>query len=130
MFFPCTARPKGLPSDQPNSVLQDRSGRVWVGFHEGGLLLFSGGAYHLLTARDGLPDGEIFSIRETPGGDLLMGSRAGLVRMHGAQFSSYIPQDPLSRRVVFDGARRCRRARLDGHSGRPRRTPREGSTRS
>jgi signal transduction histidine kinase len=101
--FSVYGTPEGLPSDQPNSVLQDRSGRVWVGFHEGGLLLFSGGAYHLLTTRDGLPNGDIFSIRETPKGDLLMGSRDGLVRMHGAQFSSYIPRDPLSRRVVYDG---------------------------
>ena len=101
--FSVYGTPEGLPSDQPNSVLQDHLGRVWVGFHEGGLLLFSGGAYRLLTARDGLPSGEIFSIRETPSGDLLMGSRAGLVRLHGGQFSSYIPHDSLSRQVVFEG---------------------------
>jgi signal transduction histidine kinase/streptogramin lyase len=93
---------EGLPSDQANSVFQDRSGSVWVGFHEGGLLQFSGGGYRLFTARDGMPDAEIFSIRETPGGDLLIATRAGLVRKHGAEFSAYTPPDPLSRQVVFD----------------------------
>ncbi len=45
---------EGLPGDEPNSVFQDHAGRVWVGFHDSGLLLFSGaGAPRLFTARDG-----------------------------------------------------------------------------
>jgi ligand-binding sensor domain-containing protein/signal transduction histidine kinase len=101
--FSVLGTPENLPSDQPNTILQDRAGRIWVGFHDGGLLRFSEGASRTFTSRDGLPEGEIFSIRETPSGDLLLGSRGGLARMHGTQFSILIPEEPLARRTVFEG---------------------------
>ncbi len=94
---------EGLPGDEPNSVFQDHTGRIWVGFHDGGLLLFAGpGSPRLFTARDGLPVTEIFSVREARNGDLLICSRAGLVRMHDGRFATYVPPDPLDRISVFD----------------------------
>jgi len=98
---------EGLPGDEPNSVFPDRAGRIWVGFHDSGLLLFSGNgpmghAPRLFTARDGLPNAEIFSIREARNGDLLICTRAGLVRMHGTGFHLFVPPDPLARANVFD----------------------------
>ena len=45
-------------------MFQDRGGRVWVGFNDVGLMLFSGAESRLYTTRDGLPDSEIFQIRE------------------------------------------------------------------
>jgi signal transduction histidine kinase/ligand-binding sensor domain-containing protein len=94
---------EGLPGDPPNSVFQDRTGRLWVGFHDGGLLLFSGaGAPRLFTPRDGLPNSEIFSIRQARNDDLLICSRAGLVRMHEGRFETFVPPDPLARAAVFD----------------------------
>lgn len=93
---------EGLPSDEPNAVFQDRSGRTWVGFHDSGLMLFSNQDRRVFTTKDGLPNNEIFSIRETRGGDLLIGARGGLVRMHGTQFSTFVPPDPLGRVNVFD----------------------------
>src|SRR6185369_12849958 len=93
---------EGLPSDEPNAVFQDHKGQIWVGFHDSGLLLFSGREHHVYTTRDGLPHNEIFSIRETRDGDLLIGTRGGMARMHGTRFTSYIPADPLGRVSVFD----------------------------
>ncbi|MBZ5619308.1 MAG: hypothetical protein LAQ69_11385 [Acidobacteriia bacterium] len=93
---------EGLPSDEPNAVFQDHSGRIWVGFHDSGLMLFSGGGNRVFTTRDGLPNNEIFSIRETRDGDLLIGARGGLVRMHGTRFTTFVPPDPLGRVNVFD----------------------------
>src|SRR5581483_3494506 len=46
---------EGMPSDAPNTVFQDHSGRVWVGFHDSGLMLFSGSPRKLFTKRDGMP---------------------------------------------------------------------------
>ncbi len=93
---------EGLPSDDPNAVFQDHKGRIWVGFHDSGLMLFSSQPYRVYTTREGLPNNEVFSIRETRGGDLLIGARGGLVRMHGDTFTTYIPPDPLGRVNVFD----------------------------
>ena len=93
---------EGLPSDEPNAVFQDHKGQIWVGFHDSGLMLFSPKGYRVFTTRDGLPNNEVFSIRETPGGDLLIGARGGLVRMHGGRFTTFVPPDPLGRVNVFD----------------------------
>jgi signal transduction histidine kinase/streptogramin lyase len=99
--FTAYGKTEGMPSDEPNTVFQDHTGRIWVGFHDAGLMLFAPGHARSFTRRDGMPDTEIFSIRETPGGDLLMGTRAGLVRMHGSTFTISEPPDP-QRRVVWD----------------------------
>ncbi len=93
---------EGLPSDEPNTVFQDHAGRIWVGFHDSGLMLFSRQARRVFTTRDGLPNNEIFSIRETRGGDLLIGARGGLVRMHSDRFTTFRPPDTLGRQSVFD----------------------------
>ncbi|HEY2014321.1 MAG TPA: two-component regulator propeller domain-containing protein, partial [Bryobacteraceae bacterium] len=94
---------EGLPSDEPNVVFQDHAGRIWVGFHDSGLMLFSGPPpYRVFTARDGLPFNEIFSIRETHDGDLLIGARGGMARMHGTHFTTLVPSDPLGRINVYD----------------------------
>ena len=100
--FTVYGKSEGLPNDEPNTVFQDRGGRVWVGFHEGGLLLFSGERPRLYTTSDGLPDDDVVSIRESRTGDLLIGTRGGLSRLHGQHFDNFAPPDPLGRRNVFD----------------------------
>jgi signal transduction histidine kinase/ligand-binding sensor domain-containing protein len=92
-----------MPSDEPNTVFQDHTGRIWVGFHDAGLMLFAPGQPRLFSLPEGMPETEIFSIRETPEGDLLIGTRlAGMVRMHGASFTALLPPDPQHRTVVWD----------------------------
>ncbi len=101
-MFTVYGKTEGLPSDDPNTVYQDRSGRVWVGFHDSGLLLFDPEHYKLFTTWNGLPNNEVFSIRESRDGDLLIGTRGGFVRMHAGKLSTYRPPDPLNRGLVFD----------------------------
>jgi len=100
--FTVYGKPEGLKSDEPNTVFQDHTGRIWVGYHDAGLLLLSPGPARFYTTRDGLPNDEIFSIREAKNGDLLIGARGGLARMHNGKFSVYVPPDPLARLSVFD----------------------------
>jgi len=109
-IFTVYGEAEGLPSDEPNTVFQDRAGRVWVGFHDSGLMLFSGGTRRVFTTRDGLPDNDVFQIREAANGDLLVATRAGLARMTGtpfrthfrAHFRNYTPPDRLGRKGLFD----------------------------
>jgi signal transduction histidine kinase/ligand-binding sensor domain-containing protein len=100
--FTAYGKTEGLPSDEPNAIYQDRAGTIWVGFHESGLLRFGPGPPRRYTTRDGLPNNEIFSIREASNGDLLIGARGGMVRMHDGRFTTFVPNDPLERLNVFD----------------------------
>jgi signal transduction histidine kinase/ligand-binding sensor domain-containing protein len=100
--FTVYGRTEGLPSDEPNVVFQDSRGRVWVGFHDAGLMMLSADGNRIFATRDGLPNNEIFSIREAPDGDLLIGERAGMVRMHNGRFTTYVAPDPLAKLNVFD----------------------------
>jgi signal transduction histidine kinase/ligand-binding sensor domain-containing protein len=100
--FTVYGKSESFPSDEPNVAYQDRSGRIWVGFHDAGLLMISDEARKLFTTLDGLPNNEVFSIRETPGGDLLIGTRGGLLRLHDGRFTTFVPKDPLSRILIFD----------------------------
>lgn len=100
--FTVYGKSEGLPSDDPNTVFQDRSGRIWVGYHDAGLLLFNPEHYQLVTTWNGLPNNEVFSIRQSRNGDLLVGTRGGFVRMHDMHLTTYRPPDELNRGLVFD----------------------------
>jgi len=95
-------RPEGLPSDEPLAVRQDRHGDVWVGYNGPGLVAIRDGKTRVYTTKNGLPSNGINAIRESRNGDLLVATRSGLSRMHGASFSNYFFPDPLGRRGVFD----------------------------
>jgi len=100
--FTVYGKSEGLPSDDPDTVFQDRQSRLWIGFHDSGLVQFSPGSSRLFTARDGLPSNEIFSIHDTREGDLLVGTREGLARLHLGRFSTFLPPDSLRRESVYD----------------------------
>jgi len=101
-IFTVYGKSEGLPSDEPNTIFQDHHGRLWVGYHDSGLMLFESDGYRQFTTRDGLPNNEVYSIRETRDGDLLIAARGGMARMHAMRLTRYIPTDPLSRLNVFD----------------------------
>jgi signal transduction histidine kinase/ligand-binding sensor domain-containing protein len=110
-LFSMFGEAEGLPSDEPTTVYQDHRGRVWVGFHDRGLVqLANGKPVRVYTQRDGLPSNEIFSIREDRDGDLLIAARGGPSRLHDGRFINPVMNDPLNRRVTFDF--------LEDHNGR------------
>ena len=83
-------------------MYQDRSGQIWIGFHDRGLVRFGGAKPRVYTIRDGLPSNEIFSIREDHRGDLLVSTREGPSRMHDGKFYNQALEDPMHRRLSFD----------------------------
>lgn len=97
--FAVFGRNEGLPSDQPTTVMQARDGAVWVGFHDGGVGRFVESKFLTLP---GLPSQEVFCLREASGGEVLVGTRAGLTRIRGGVMSTYSPSDPVGRHNVFD----------------------------
>jgi signal transduction histidine kinase/streptogramin lyase len=101
-IFTVYGQNEGLPSDHPNAVFEDHHGRIWVAFHNSGLMLFSPTGYRVFTTREGLEHEEVFSIRESRSGDLLLSTRGGLVRMSGTNFKTYALSDEFGRKHVFD----------------------------
>ena len=101
-IFMVYGKPEGLPSDASNVVFQDRAGRIWIGFNDLGMMLFSGAQPRRYTISDGLPDNDIFQIREDQKGDLLVATRSGVARLQNGKFRTYHPPDPLARKGVFD----------------------------
>lgn len=102
-LFSMYGESEGLPSDEPTTVYQDHSGRIWVGFHDRGLVqLADGKPERIYTQKDGLPSNEIFSIRESREGDLLIAARGGPSRLHDGHFVNPVMNDPLNRRIAFD----------------------------
>ncbi len=69
--FTVYGKPEGLPSDEPDTVYQDRHGKIWVGFQDGGMMLFSGAVPQAFATNPGMPKGRVYSIRETRSGELL-----------------------------------------------------------
>jgi signal transduction histidine kinase/ligand-binding sensor domain-containing protein len=102
-LFSMYGESEGLPSDEPTTVYQDHRGRIWVGFHDSGLVqLEDGKPVRVFTTKDGLPSNEIFSIRESRDGDLLIAARGGPSRLHDGHFVNPVMADPLNRRIAFD----------------------------
>ncbi|WP_321474825.1 two-component regulator propeller domain-containing protein [uncultured Paludibaculum sp.] len=97
--FAVFGKNEGLPSDQPTTVMQARDGAVWVGFHDGGVGRFVESRFVTV---QGLPSKEVFCLREASGGEVLVGTRAGLTRIRGGSVTTYVPNDPVGRHNVFD----------------------------
>jgi ligand-binding sensor domain-containing protein/two-component sensor histidine kinase len=101
-LFTVYGRSEGLPSDEPTVLHQDARGQIWIGYHDSGLVAWSPGKLRLYTTDDGLPSNEMFAIRDTRAGDLLIASRGGVSRLHQGHFVNYWVPDPVGRRVVYD----------------------------
>ena len=95
--FTVYGKPEGLPSDEPTSVHQDHSGRIWVGLLDGGLQLLSGGKAPAPALTQG-----VFSIQETHDGELLVAGRDGLMRLSAGRWRSFVPPDPVGRKSVYN----------------------------
>ena len=80
---------EGLPSDEVNTVFQDHAGRIWVGFRDKGLMLFSPEGHRSFTENEGLPENYVVSIREGRTGELLVATRRGLARLRDMKLYTY-----------------------------------------
>jgi signal transduction histidine kinase/ligand-binding sensor domain-containing protein len=101
-LFTNYGRTEGFPADEPIAVHEDRSGRVWVGYHSDGVVAFQDGKLRSYTTRDGLASNEIFAIRETRVGDLLILGRGGVSLLRNGRASTFIGREALGIGNVYD----------------------------
>lgn len=84
----------GLGDMEVHSLLQDRTGFIWIGTASG-LYRYDGKHFRGYAEREGLPDGPFDSLHETADGALLVGTRKGALRRRGGRFEAIpIPGSP------------------------------------
>jgi signal transduction histidine kinase/ligand-binding sensor domain-containing protein len=96
--FRVYGKEEGLPSDEPNTIFQDRLGTTWAGFLDAGLWRSDRSGWKASSSAKG----RVFSIRETHSGELLVATRDGLERVRDGAVRMFVPTDPMGRKRVFD----------------------------
>ena len=87
----------GLPWDRVTAVLEDRSGTLWLGIHDGGLIRVRDGHATHLTTKDGLADDSVEALFEDRRGSLWVGTlRNGVTRISDGQMTSWSTRDGLA----------------------------------
>jgi signal transduction histidine kinase/ligand-binding sensor domain-containing protein len=87
----------GLPWDRVTAVLEDRSGTLWLGIHDGGLIRVRDGHADHLTTKDGLADDSIEALFEDRRGSLWVGTlRNGMTRISDGKMTSWSTRDGLA----------------------------------
>src|SRR6187551_2203992 len=90
----------GLPGNQVNKILQDKSGRLWVGTMNGACY-FDGKAFTGFEPGNILNSNPVKSIFEDQSGNIWFGTiRKGLVKYYGTGFSVYTTGDGLLSDIV------------------------------
>ncbi len=102
--FTVYGTPEGFPSDQPTAVFDDGQGTLWIGFQDAGVLRLRGRDRRRITRADGLGSDEVFCIRGTRDGAVLVGTRVGVTRIDARGLQTLTPRDALGRQTVYDVA--------------------------
>lgn len=91
---------QGLPGTVVQSVLHDRSGRIWIGTYNG-LALLDGSHVQLYTVNEGLSSNVIFSILEDSKGQIWIGTFGGGVNVYSSgKFKKFGVEQGLSSNLV------------------------------
>lgn len=83
--FKYYAHADGLGDMEVHSLVQDRTGFIWIGTASG-LYRYDGRHFRGYSQAQGLPDGSIEALHETADGTLLVGTQKGIARREGDKF--------------------------------------------
>jgi len=80
------------PLLQGKSILTaqaDRTGNVWFGLYDGGVVVFDGSRFRSYSERDGLAGGFVDAVFVDDGGTVWIGAERGLSRLEGQKFVTW-----------------------------------------
>lgn len=90
---------RSIPVDATVRTIACGRQGVWAGT-TAGLVEINASGQHLYTAKDGLAEDAVLSLREGSDGSLWVGTRGGFSRLRNGEFESFLPQDGLSQSSV------------------------------
>jgi signal transduction histidine kinase/ligand-binding sensor domain-containing protein/DNA-binding response OmpR family regulator len=79
---------EGLPQSQVWDMHQDSNGFMWFATFGGGVAVFDGRDFEVLTTDDGLASNSVYGIHEDASGTMWFGTREGVSRMDGRTIRS------------------------------------------
>ncbi|HWT01937.1 MAG TPA: two-component regulator propeller domain-containing protein [Pyrinomonadaceae bacterium] len=94
--------PPRAPTNSPSAFAEDKDGRLWIGYNDGGLVQYAGGRFRQFTAADGVPAGAITSLHRDRSGRLWIATnQGGLARVDDTSrerpsFTTYTTEEGLS----------------------------------
>jgi signal transduction histidine kinase/ligand-binding sensor domain-containing protein/CheY-like chemotaxis protein len=97
-------RESGLPSQGVHTLLQDRTGFLWIGT-ESGLYRYDGRRYRAFSVAEGLPDSEVRAIHQSNDGTLWAATPRGLARLRGERFEAVDISPGIGANAVNSDAR-------------------------
>src|SRR6476646_6198945 len=80
----------GFASARIRSLYESRSGALWVGTVDGGLMRLHDGSATTYTEHDGLPPGVINSLREDGAGQMWINTSRGVAHFAGTKLEAYV----------------------------------------
>ena len=80
---------EGLPQSQVNSLIEDRSGNIWVGTNGGGLCRFNGKEFQVFTKKHGLLDHLVSALHQDSSGIIWVATSKGIAAYDGVTFKYY-----------------------------------------
>ena len=92
-------RRDGLPSDEPEPLLFDRSGGLWVGGY-GGLTRLRDGAFTTWSTRRGLAHDNVWVVLGDRAGAVWFGTQAGLTRVADGRATTFATREGLGAATV------------------------------
>jgi len=89
--------PEGYEDSKILALAEDDLGRLWIGLNGGGILIYDENSFESITESEGLSNGYIRDLKLTVEGDMLIGSRKGLVRWRAGAMHQF--NDPILNRT-------------------------------
>jgi signal transduction histidine kinase/ligand-binding sensor domain-containing protein len=87
----------GIPWGRVTAAFEDRSGTLWIGIRDGGLMRVRDGHATHLTTKDGLADDSVHTFFEDRRGTLWIGTvRNGMTRISDGRLTSWSTRDGLA----------------------------------
>ncbi|RXQ97568.1 GAF domain-containing protein [Ancylomarina salipaludis] len=86
---------QGLPQSEVSSIIQDRTGNLWVGTNGGGLSRFNGQEFFSYNKNHGLEDNNIRSLFQDKKDNIWIGTSTGISFFNGSEFINYKETDSL-----------------------------------
>ena len=90
----------GLRNNVVFSMLEDRSGNLWLGTSGGGVTRYDGFSWKTFTAANGLAGDTVICMLEDRTGNLWFGTSTGLSRYDGSAWKTFTTADSLGGNIV------------------------------